>query len=138
MTVTTEPVEVLRPRDAATVALEIAVKYLKGGPGVRLAADIRDAIVADRRALPQGEPVWQDWKTAPTDGSVILAYRPDAGVFQAHYVSPADIFRGHPDHESDDTEPQWWTTDGDDLESDLPTHWCSLPTPPVSVKEEGR
>jgi NTP pyrophosphatase (non-canonical NTP hydrolase) len=86
------------------------------------------------RALPQGELGWQDWKTAPTDGSVILAYRPDAGVFQAHYVSPADIFRGHPDHESDDTEPQWWTTDGDDLESDLPTHWRSLPTPPVSVK----
>lgn len=31
---------------------------------------------------------WQPFETAPEDGAVILAYRPDAGVFTAHFIEP--------------------------------------------------
>lgn len=67
---------------------------------------------------------WQPIETAPADGTVILAYRRDAGVFSAHYVSPADAVGG------DDDEPHWFTTDGEDLTRCMPTHWMPLPEPP--------
>lgn len=70
---------------------------------------------------------WQPIETAPKDGTVILAYRKDAGIFEAHYVSPAEMIA------SDDEKLAWFTTDGEDLTNDLPTHWQPLPKPPEGV-----
>lgn len=63
---------------------------------------------------------------APKDGTVILVYRRDQGVFTAHFVAANEIIG------VDGDEPQWWSTDGQDLIGDLmPTHWYALPAPPV-------
>ena len=71
---------------------------------------------------------WQPIETAPRDGTVFMAYRRDAGILNIHYVSPADLNVG-----SDDYECRWWTTDGQDLTSDMPTHWMPLPLPPITT-----
>ena len=67
---------------------------------------------------------WQPFETAPKDGTLILAYREDAGIMQAHFTSPfaaAGI---------DDHDEARFTFGGEDLTGDLPTHWMPLPRPP--------
>ncbi|WP_442935585.1 DUF551 domain-containing protein [Nitratireductor sp. CH_MIT9313-5] len=71
---------------------------------------------------------WQPIETAPQDGSVILVYRSDAGVFAAHYVEEDA-------HLSTALNPPegncyWFSTSGEDLTGDMPTHWMPLPSPP--------
>ncbi|MEC5289421.1 MULTISPECIES: DUF551 domain-containing protein [unclassified Aurantimonas] len=77
----------------------------------------------------------QAWRegidSAPHDGTVVLAYRPDAGVFTAHYVEEdAHISSAMNPPEGD---CYWFTTDGEDLTDDMPTHWMPLPDAPVIV-----
>lgn len=74
---------------------------------------------------------WLPIDSAPKDGTVILAYRPDQGVFAAHHVDHGD-FLGLPEDEWE--QPGWWTTDGGDLSSPdlMPTHWMPMPEPPSS------
>jgi hypothetical protein len=72
---------------------------------------------------------WQPFHTAPETGEVILVYRSDAGVFTAHYVEEDA-------HLSSVMNPPegdffWFSTSGEDLTDDLPTHWMHLPSPPV-------
>lgn len=62
---------------------------------------------------------WQPIETAPTDGRTILVYREDAGVFTALHG-----------YGEDETEPCWFSTDGEDLTPDMVTHWMPLPDPP--------
>lgn len=71
---------------------------------------------------------WQPIETAPKDGTVILAYLKVNGMVQAHYVSPAEMLA------SDDEEPRWFTTDGQELPLNYLTHWMPLPAAP-SVPE---
>ena len=70
---------------------------------------------------------WQPMATAPKDGTVICAYRKDAGTFEAHYVSPAEMIA------SSDKKRAWFTTRGEDLTDCLPTHWMPLRAPPRSA-----
>ena len=68
---------------------------------------------------------WQPIETAPRDGTAILVYRSDMGVFSAHYVSPCEFI------EDGDDEPGWFSTNGHDLSgNDMPTHWMPIPQPP--------
>jgi hypothetical protein len=67
---------------------------------------------------------WRPLETAPKDGTPVLVFREDAGVFTAHYAAAVDFVK------DGDCEPQWWTIDGQDLMADLPTHWMPLPEPP--------
>lgn len=89
--------------------------------------DADEAVVAAawnrRHPLPeQPQEGWQPWESAPEDGTVILAFRPDAGVFTAHYVEEDA-------HLSNAMNPP---------EGDLPTHWMPLPSPPsTETKESG-
>lgn len=66
----------------------------------------------------------------PGDGTEILAFRPDVGVFAAT--------RRPPSHEDggwdEDAEPLLFTLAGEDISGDPPTHWHPLPPPPP---EEG-
>lgn len=64
-------------------------------------------------------PHWQPIETAPKDGRTILVYREDAGVVTALYG-----------YGEDETEPCWFSTDGEDLTPDMSTHWMPLPEPP--------
>jgi hypothetical protein len=76
---------------------------------------------------------WRPFNTAPHDGTEILVYRPDAGVFMAWYVSPADIL--HMENPSeDDQEESWWSYDGVNhlVGAEEPTHWMPLPAAPSS------
>lgn len=63
--------------------------------------------------------------TAPQDGTPVLVYRDDAGVFMAHFVAAAVFVK-----DGDDT-PQWWTIEGQDLATEMPSHWMPMPTPPA-------
>jgi hypothetical protein len=68
---------------------------------------------------------WQPFNTAPTNRTVILVYRRDAGVFTALYChARAD------DGEEDEDNYCWFTTQGEDLTGDLPSHWMLLPDGP--------
>lgn len=79
---------------------------------------------------------WREgMRSAPTDGTEILVYRSDAGVFTAWFVSPADHVNGGAQ------EPSWFTHEGGDLTSEMPTHWMpfpELPTSPSSAGEDTR
>lgn len=62
---------------------------------------------------------WQPWETVPTERKTVLAYRPDCGVLTVY------------PRESDDGEAIiWFTSGGEDLTGDLPTHWMPLPSGP--------
>lgn len=87
------------------------------------------ALQAPARA-PQGDG-WRLFHDAPTNGDEVLAYRSDAGVFSAHFVSPSDFVDGC------DTEPAWFTTRGEDLTGDLPTYFQPLPAPPADRANHG-
>jgi hypothetical protein len=71
---------------------------------------------------------WQSFETAPEDGDVILAYRADAGVFTAHFVE--EDWRRWYQTKPSEADYCWFTTCGEDLTGDLPTHWMPLPPPP--------
>lgn len=64
---------------------------------------------------------------APRDGTVIQARRRDAGVFKIHFVAPSEVMN------SEDHEQRWWTTDGEDLAGNMPTHYQLIEPP-----EDGR
>jgi len=58
---------------------------------------------------------WQPIETAPKDGTEIIVYRPDAGVFGAFY-----------------SDECWFCTySGEDFSLEPPTHWMHLPPPPA-------
>ena len=76
---------------------------------------------------------WKPIESAPKDGTVILVYREDAGVFTAHYVEEDA-------HLSSIMNPPegdfyWFSTAGDDLTNDMPTHWRPLPSAPSEGAE---
>jgi hypothetical protein len=96
-----------------------------------LAQEVAWSTPTDATAV-EAEREWQTWESAPADGTVILAYRPDAGVFTAHYVEEdAHIATPMNPPEGD---CYWFTTGGEDLTQDLPTHWRFLPTPPETSR----
>lgn len=75
---------------------------------------------------------WKPFDTAPEDGTEILVYRPDAGVFMAWFISPADAMRME-NAFGDDLVASWWSSDGVNqlVGSETPTHWMPLPAAPV-------
>lgn len=65
---------------------------------------------------------WQPISTAPKDGTEIIVFRNDAGVFCAFF------------HEETEC---WFSADGlDDITDDMPTHWMPLPPPPQETSHE--
>lgn len=88
---------------------------------------------APKRLKSASESVWQDIATAPRDGTEILVYREDAGVFTAHYVEE-DAHISSPMNPPEG-DFYWFSTCGDDLTGDMPTHWQPLPTPPTLSSE---
>lgn len=73
---------------------------------------------------------WKPMSSAPESGDVILVYRPDAGVFTAHYVEDDAHFSNYMNPPEGDY--YWFSTCGDDLTNDMPTHWMPLPNPPIT------
>jgi len=59
---------------------------------------------------------WQHIKTAPMDGTEIIAYDGD-GYYFARYIHPYLL------------KPQW--VDNTDLPI-IPTHWMPIPNPPIN------
>lgn len=67
-----------------------------------------------------------DMSAAPRDGREVLVYRPDAGVFTAHFTESWAAG----DYLERTGDPCWFTASGEDLTEDMPTHWMPLPQPP--------
>jgi len=80
-------------------------------------------------ALPS-EGGWRDFASAPEDGTTILAFRPDAGIFTAvHCEADAHLSTSENPPEED---ASWFSTSGEDLTGDLPTLWQPLPALPTT------
>jgi hypothetical protein len=90
---------------------------------------------------------WRTMDSAPKDGTDILVYREDAGVFMASWyaaqdrMTDADIERECRDAdargESTDwlEQEDWFCGQGFRLEGDeVPTHWMPLPDPPAAIR----
>ena len=76
---------------------------------------------------------WNPFDTAPTDGTEILVYRKDAGVFMASFIpSAGDDGEFGPQMNGEEC---WFDNYGDDLTGDLPTHWMPLPDPPKDKRK---
>ena len=80
----------------------------------REAADTIIRLTAENEKL-RAALQWQPIETAPKDGTEIIVYRPDAGVFGAFY-----------------SDECWFCTySGEDFSLEPPTHWMHLPPPPA-------
>lgn len=87
--------------------------------------------------LTEGNVVWQSIETAPKDGTEILGYRKDAGIFLMRWTSPEAFLSEREleqlDSESSESE-DWFYADfvaGGRLDgSEVPTHWMPLPEEP--------
>lgn len=61
---------------------------------------------------------WQPIETAPKDGTEVLCFSDDLGIFVAYI-----------DDHNHNQKPKWSTGFGEKSEID-PTHWMPLPAPP--------
>ena len=71
---------------------------------------------------------WRPFSEAPESRDEILVYRPDAGVFMALHCEE-DAYTATPDSPPEG-DFYWFSTCGEDLTVDLPTHFMLLPPPP--------
>lgn len=103
-----------------------------------------DYLAAADAILALFSPVdgWKPIETAPKDGTEVLAFRPDQGVFIARWawmeeVVPRDQ-NGDPIEDYDDSFADWWHDAWGWLERELaPTHWQPLPAAPPPPGGQG-
>lgn len=80
--------------------------------------------------------MWRPIETAPKDGTEVLAYREDAGVFLIRWDAPENFLTEDECVKLGESaeEYSWIFADfvqGDRCEgSEMPTHWMPLPPPP--------
>jgi hypothetical protein len=83
---------------------------------------------------------WEQIGTAPLDGTEVMCWREDSGVFIARYTAPCDFMTDREcEHEKLDEESMesydWFYADfvcGGRLDgNETPTHWMPLPEPPT-------
>lgn len=113
--------EALEELDKLTHAAQLTI-------GSHAAFDIAEKV----RNLINSVPEWRTMDSAPESGDVILVYRPDSGVFSAHYVEEdahTSNYLNPPEGEC-----YWFSTCGDDLTNEMPTHWMPLPQPPKETQ----
>lgn len=106
----------------------------------KIATVAKDARLAGIAAALNAQ--WQDISTAPKDGTEILMYREDCGVFLARWISPSEFVTDgdtsdHFSNEDEWYEPDWFGADfiaGYRVSNDGdPTHWMPLTTPPSVI-----
>lgn len=68
---------------------------------------------------------WQPFATAPEDGTEIIVWREDSGVFTAKFYSADSVF------DDVDLAENCWFAGGEDLTFHLPTLWMPLPPEPT-------
>lgn len=79
---------------------------------------------------------WLNWRpieTAPKDGSEILLYREDSGVFLGRWIAPCEFLsEGEYDGAAGWDEPDWFFADfvqGGRVTDGTPTLWAQIPLP---------
>jgi hypothetical protein len=81
---------------------------------------------------------WQPIETAPKDGTEILVWREDQGIFLARWTAPCEFLTDAECEKMGDAADQedWFAADfvwGYRVEGDLlPTKWRPLPEPPTA------
>lgn len=93
-----------------------------GCPDCGVATD--DLMGCFNRVSPWEVHRWRSFESAPKDGTQIIVWRADAGVFTAQWIFDAN------DDGDCGTEGNWFDNTGDDLTGDLPTMWQPLPDGP--------
>lgn len=85
-------------------------------------------------------PEWQSIETAPKDGTEVIGYRKDAGVFLIRWTSPESFCTDEELGALGDSGyvESWWYADfvaGGRLEgSEVPTHWMPMLNGPKCVR----
>ena len=85
-------------------------------------AAMRAALEAAERAA------WRPIEEAPKDGTIVMVFRKDQGVFCAHYVE--EDWHLSSQHNPPEGDHCWFSTNGDDLTNEMPTHYRPLPKGP--------
>ena len=117
--------------DSATVHVNIlrgTIKISKANliHAAGLPANIEAQLAEARKATE-----WKPFETAPTNGTEIIVYREDAGVFMASFrPSAGDDGEFGPQMNGDEC---WFDNYGDDLTGDLPTSWMPKPQGPITA-----
>jgi len=78
---------------------------------------------------------WMPIETAPKDGTEILGFRADQGVFIFRWATDEELaerdMHGDPVGDYDEDFACWWHERLGWMEDELtPTHWMPLPEPP--------
>lgn len=97
-----------------------------GCPDCGVATD--DLMGCFNRVSPWEVHRWLSFESAPKDGTQIIVWREDAGVFTANWIFVTDL-----NGDGDDESGHWFDNSGDDLTGDLPTLWQPLPDGPNLV-----
>ena len=105
-----------------TTPRDVVARILRPVVGRRADEEAYHVVEALRAAGHLNE--WRPIDEAAKKADQILAWRKDAGMFMAHFISPADAIG------ADDDEPDWFTTSGEHLPgAEMPTHYM-IPKPP--------
>lgn len=80
---------------------------------------------------------WRNIRTAPKDGTEVIGYRPDQGVFCFRWATAEEFVAkneaGDPIEDYAEDFECWWHDRWGWLEGECaPTHWMPFPNAPVS------
>jgi hypothetical protein len=135
--------EPTRPADLADELAEALRKRLGRvhvwGPYSAPGEERRDWVIWLRATLARhdarkAESGWRPIKSAPKDGTEVLALLPDGTRTIAAWMTPTEMhgtgaLGPDPWDEPYDDSPRWWEHFGAEMEVE-PTHWQPLPPPP--------
>jgi hypothetical protein len=139
MTIDTQ--EALRLLDAAHDAA-CRLRLIDNDSNAKHMRAYAESYVALRAILTSGEDAWQPIETAPKDGTEVIAWREDAGIFMARWTAPDYFCTERECEELGDSSSveDWFCADfvaGCRLEiAESPTHWQPLPAPPRLAGKE--
>lgn len=87
--------------------------------------DIRDVCLEASRLIRRQNCGWRSFESAPQDGSLIIVWSENEGVYVANW-----LLQGDEDGDEIEGSGAWFDPTGEDISSYLPTHWQPLPSPP--------
>lgn len=96
--------------------------------GVMSYGDIRDVCLEASSLIRRQNCGWRSFDSAPHDGSLIIVWSENEGVYVAQWLLQHDE-----DGDEIEGSGEWFHSRGYDISSYLPTHWQPLPEGPEGI-----